>query len=193
MRLCDRDIETWLDNGKLIILPRPPIERINGVAVDISLGNQFRIFLNHLNGFIDLGGKKKEINMALNRVMSKEIVLKKGEGFFLHPGELVLAVTRESITLSHDVVGWLDGRSSLARLGLMIHVTAHRIDPGWKGCIVLECYNSGRLPLVLHPGMLICALSFEVLSRPAIRPYNSRNNAKYFNQHGPIASLINKD
>lgn len=70
-------------------------------------------------------------------------------------------MTLESVTLPADLVGWLDGRSSLARLGLMVHVTAHRIDPGWSGCIVLEFYNSGKLPLALRPGMLIGALSFE--------------------------------
>lgn len=78
--------------------------------------------------------------------MSEEIVLQDDEAFFLHPGELALAVTYESVTLPNDLVGWLDGRSSLARLGLMVHVTAHRIDPGWKGRIVLEFFNSGKLP-----------------------------------------------
>lgn len=96
--------------------------------------------------------------------MSDEIILPEGEAFFLHPGELALAVTLESVTIPDDLVGWLDGRSSLARLGLMVHVTAHRIDPGWQGCIVLEFYNSGKLPLALRPGMLIGALSFEPLS-----------------------------
>ena len=78
--------------------------------------------------------------------MSDEIVLDEGEAFFLHPGELALAITYEKVTLPADIVGWLDGRSSLARLGLMVHVTAHRIDPGWSGNIVLEFYNSGKLP-----------------------------------------------
>ncbi len=86
-------------------------------------------------------------------------------------------MTYESVTLPADLVGWLDGRSSLARLGLMVHVTAHRIDPGWSGCIVLEFYNSGKLPLALRPGMPIGALSFEPLSGPAARPYNRREDA----------------
>lgn len=110
-----------------------------------------------------------------------------------NPGELALAVTLESVTLPADLVGWLDGRSSLARLGLMVHVTAHRIDPGWSGCIVLEFYNSGKLPLALRPGMLIGALSFEPLSGPAARPYNRREDAKYRNQQGAVASRIDKD
>jgi dCTP deaminase len=135
MRLCDRDIEAWLDSEKLVISPRPPLERINGATVDVRLGNQFRVFSGHTAPFIDLSGPKDEVSAALDRVMSDEIVLPEGEAFFLHPGELALAVTFESVTLPDDLVGWLDGRSSLARLGLMVHVTAHRIDPGCgRGC-----------------------------------------------------------
>ncbi|MGO2439894.1 dCTP deaminase [Serratia liquefaciens] len=193
MRLCDRDIEAWLDCEKLVISPRPPIERINGATVDVRLGNQFRVFRGHTAAFIDLSGPKDEVSAALDRVMSDEIVLPEGEAFFLHPGELALAVTLESVTLPNDLVGWLDGRSSLARLGLMVHVTAHRIDPGWQGRIVLEFYNSGKLPLALRPGMLIGALSFEPLSGPADRPYNSRQDAKYRDQQGAVASRIDKD
>lgn len=193
MRLCDRDIEAWLDCEKLVISPRPPIERINGATVDVRLGNQFRVFRGHTAAFIDLSGPKDEVSAALDRVMSDEIVLPEGEAFFLHPEELALAVTLESVTLPNDLVGWLDGRSSLARLGLMVHVTAHRIDPGWQGRIVLEFYNSGKLPLALRPGMLIGALSFEPLSGPAARPYNSRQDAKYRDQQGAVASRIDKD
>jgi len=193
MRLCDRDIEAWLDSGKLAITPRPPVERINGATVDVRLGNQFRTFSGHTAAFIDLSGPKHEVSAALDRVMSDEIVLPEGEAFFLHPGELALAVTLESVTIPDDLVGWLDGRSSLARLGLMVHVTAHRIDPGWQGRIVLEFYNSGKLPLALRPGMLIGALSFEPLSGPAARPYNRRENAKYRGQQGADGSRIYKD
>jgi len=188
MRLCDRDIEAWLDSGKLGISPRPPVERINGATVDVRLGNGFRVFLGHNAGYIDLSGPKDEVSAALDKVMRDEIVLPEGEAFFLHH-----AVTYESVTIPDDLVGWLDGRSSLARLGLMVHVTAHRIDPGWKGRIVLEFYNSGKLPLALRPGMLIGALSFEPLSGSAARPYNSRQDAKYRDQQSAIASRIDED
>ncbi|AOM40734.1 dCTP deaminase [Xenorhabdus hominickii] len=193
MRLCDRDIIKWLDDGKLVIIPRPPVERINGATADVRLGNQFRVFRGHTAAYIDLSGPKAEVNAALDRVMSDEIILPDGEAFFLHPGELALAVTLESVTLPDDLVGWLDGRSSLARLGLMVHVTAHRIDPGWQGQIVLEFYNSGKLPLALRPGMVIGALSFEPLSGPAERPYNRRQDAKYKNQQGAVSSRISED
>lgn len=193
MRLCDRDIIQWLDDGKLVIEPRPPVERINGATADVCLGNQFRVFQGHTAAYIDLSGPKAEVNAALERVMSDEIVLPEGEAFFLHPGELALAVTLESVTLPDNVVGWLDGRSSLARLGLMVHVTAHRIDPGWHGQIVLEFFNSGKLPLALRPGMVIGALSFEPMSGSADRPYNRRQDAKYKNQQGAVGSRISED
>ncbi|EIQ8313662.1 dCTP deaminase, partial [Salmonella enterica subsp. enterica serovar Adjame] len=93
MRLCDRDIEAWLDEGRLSITPRPPVERINGATVDVRLGNKFRTFRGHTAAFIDLSGPKDEVSAALDRVMSDEIVLPDGEAFYLHPGELALAVT----------------------------------------------------------------------------------------------------
>lgn len=193
MRLCDRDIDSYLDQGRIVIEPRPDQSKISGVSVDVTLGNGFRIFQAYNAPYIDLSGPKAEVASQLEKVMSEEIVLPDGEAFILHPGELALSVTHEKVTLPDDIVGWLDGRSSLARLGLMVHVTAHRIDPGWSGRIVLEFYNSGKLPLALRPKMTIGALNFETLTAPAERPYNKRQDAKYRNQHGAVASRINED
>jgi len=193
MRLCDRDIYDHLLRGDIKIDPTPEYAEISGVTVDIRLGNKFRVFEDHAAPYIDLSGPKSEVQAALNSVMSDEIALPLGKAFFLHPGELALAITHESVTLPSDIVGWLDGRSSLARLGLMVHVTAHRIDPGWSGNIVLEFFNSGKLPLALRPLMKIGALSFEKLSNPAEKPYNARLDAKYKGQDGAIASRIDSD
>ncbi|MBU0914444.1 MAG: dCTP deaminase [Gammaproteobacteria bacterium] len=193
MRLCDRDIEAYIDAGKIQITPRPTPDMISGVSVDIRLGHKFRTFRAYAAAFIDLSGPREEVDLALNSVMSDEIVLTDDEAFFLHPGELALAITLESVTLPADIVGWLDGRSSLARLGLMVHVTAHRIDPGWSGNIVLEFYNSGRLPLALRPNMKIGALNFETMTGEAARPYNKRLDAKYQQQTGAVASRISQD
>ena len=193
MRLCDRDIEAYIEAGKIQITPRPTPEMISGVSVDIRLGHKFRTFRAYAAPFIDLSGPREEVDLALNSVMSDEIVLTDDEAFFLHPGELALAITLESVTLPADIVGWLDGRSSLARLGLMVHVTAHRIDPGWSGNIVLEFYNSGRLPLALRPNMKIGALNFETMTGEAARPYNKRLDAKYQQQTGAVASRISQD
>lgn len=193
MRLCDTDIIKCLNDNKIGISPRPSDDAISGVTVDLTLGNKFRVFQEHSAPYIDLSGPKHETEIALESVMSDEITIDADKAFFLHPGELALAMTHESITLPSDLVGWLDGRSSLARLGLMVHVTAHRIDPGWSGNIVLEFYNSGKLPLALKPQMKIGALSFETMSAPAAKPYTSRVDAKYKNQAGADGSRINQD
>lgn len=193
MRLCDKDIIKHINQGIIHIDPQPDVDQISGVTVDVTLGSKFRVFQDHAAPYIDLSGPKSEVQAALDRVMSEEIDIASGDAFFLHPGELALAITQESITLPSNIVGWLDGRSSLARLGLMVHVTAHRIDPGWSGNIVLEFFNSGKLPLALRAGMKIGALSFEVLSDHCEKPYNARMDAKYRNQDGAIASRISKD
>lgn len=193
MRLCDTDIERYLDEGIIALTPRPTNDKINGATIDVRLGNSFRVFRDHGAPYIDLSGSKEDMAAQLKSVMSEEIVIADDEAFFLHPGALALATTLESVKLPANIIGWLDGRSSLARLGLMVHVTAHRIDPGWEGKIVLEFYNSGKLPLALRPNMVIGALSFEILSGMAARPYSSRQDAKYKNQQSAVASRIDED
>ncbi|MBY6016547.1 dCTP deaminase [Ferrimonas balearica] len=193
MRLNDIEILEYLDAERIVIEPRPSNDKISGVTVDVTLGNRFRVFQDHTAPYIDLSGPREEVQKALEGVMSDELLIGDDKAFFLHPGELALGVTHEAVTLPADVVGWLDGRSSLARLGLMVHVTAHRIDPGWSGQIVLEFFNSGKLPLALRPGMPIGALNFERLSGPCARPYNQRQDAKYKGQSGAVASRISQD
>lgn len=193
MRLSDADIEQRLSNNSIIITPPPADNAIAGISVDLRLDHRFRVFSNSSVTHLDLSGDRDELEHNIDRVMGREIALEKDEAFFIHPGELVLGATLESVTIPEDLVGWLDGRSSLARLGLMVHLTAGRIDPGWQGQIVLEFYNSGKLPLTLRPGMVICALSFEQLSSPALRPYNKRVDAKYKGQTGAVGSRIAKD
>lgn len=193
MKLSDKDISAALKSGRIVIEPEPNASKIKGISVDLRLDNRFRVFNDHTAPFIDLSGPSEEVQTLLDKVMGNEIVIEENQAFFLHPGELALASTLESITVPDDLVGWLDGRSSLARLGLMVHVTAHRIDPGWQGQIVLEIFNSGKLPLALRPGMDICAINFETLSSPAEKPYNKRKDAKYRNQSGPTSSRINQD
>ncbi len=193
MRLTDEQIEQHLSEGIIGIEPRPVSADITGVTVDIHLGNEFRVLQDHAAPFIDISGPREDIERAIAQVMSDAIILKPEQAFFIHPGEFALAVTHESVTLPADMVGWLDGRSSLARLGLMVHVTAHRIDPGWSGQVVLEFFNSGKLPLALRPHMKIGALSFEKLDQPCARPYSARKDAKYKDQRGAVASRISAD
>ena len=193
MRLTDRQIVRYLDAQRIGIEPRPKAEDISGVTVDIHLGNEFRVLEDHAAPYIDISGPREAIESAINQIMSEPIVLQPEQAFFIHPGEFALAVTHESVTLPADMVGWLDGRSSLARLGLMVHVTAHRIDPGWSGQIVLEFFNRGKLPLALRPNMKIGALSFELLDEPCEHPYSKRKDAKYKDQRGAVASRISAD
>ncbi|MFI3247038.1 MAG: dCTP deaminase [Ferrimonas sp.] len=193
MRLTDAEIIEQLDLNHIVVEPRPSNDKISGVSLDVTLGNKFRVFKDHTASHIDLSGPREQVQAQLDEVMSDELVIEDGKPFFLHPGELALGITFESVTLPANIVGWLDGRSSLARLGLMVHVTAHRIDPGWSGNIVLEFYNSGKLPLALSPKMAIGALNFERLAQDCLRPYNARSDAKYRGQTGADASRISQD
>lgn len=193
MRLSDKSIIEALNSGNISIDPRPSDESITGVTADLRLGNRFRVFSSHTTPYIDLSGSREEMNKAVDKIMSDEVTIDDEDAFFLHPGELALGVTLESVTLPDNIVGWLDGRSSLARLGLLVHVTAHRIDPGWSGNIVLEFYNAGKLPLALRAGMAIGAISFETMTTPADRPYRQRKDAKYKDQSGPVASKLSED
>ncbi len=193
MRLSDGDIDERLEQGSICIEPAPEADAIAGISVDLRLDHRFRVFNSNSVTHLDLSGDRAQLERDINRIMGKEIEIEEGEALYIHPGELVLGATLESVNIPDDLVGWLDGRSSLARLGLMVHVTAGRIDPGWEGQIVLEFYNNGKLPLALRPGMIICALSFEMLSSPALRPYNKRENAKYRDQKGAVFSRIAKD
>lgn len=193
MKLSDTDILEYFRQGKIKIDPAPADSMVNGASVDLCLGKQFRVFSAHTDSHIDLGTSKNEINAAIDRVMSDEINLSDNEVFYLHPGELALGVTAERLELSDDLCGTINGRSSLARLGLMVHSTAHFVDPGWSGAIVLEFYNCGRLPLGLRPGMAVCAIAFEPLTSPAKRSYRARQDAKYAGQKGATASRIARE
>ncbi|CAL4318860.1 dCTP deaminase [Buchnera aphidicola (Chaitophorus sp. 3695)] len=193
MRLCDEDIKKWIFKKKLIITPIPNMKKIHGATIDIRLSNKFRIFKKSYNSIIDLKKSSKNIKYVLEQNISDEICIANNKSFILKPRNFVLALTIEKISMPNDLIGWLDGRSSLARLGLMIHMTSHRIDPGWNGKIVLELFNAGNFILALTPGMFIAALSFEVLSGICSKPYNYNNRSKYFNQENIISSLIYKE
>jgi dCTP deaminase len=193
MRLSDRDIKKSIESGDILITPAVDMTTIQGVSIDLQLGSEFRVFSGHKIPYIDLGSPADRLQKSLDDLMGSVVHVQKGERFIIHPGELVLGVTLQSICVSNQYVAWLDGRSSLARLGLMIHVTSHRIDPGWNGQVVLEFYNSGKVPLGLEPGMKICAINFEQLSSPAEFSYLERQSSKYKNQKGAVSSKISKD
>lgn len=143
------------------------------------LGNEFGFSRPDTAAFIDLSGPKEEMAEAINRVMSDEIIIPDGEAFTSHPGELAFAASLESVTLPANTVGWLDGRSSLARLGLMVHVTAHRRS-GLALAGLCSNFTTGRLLLALRPKM-VTAPELRGAFGPAACPYNNAN-AKYKSQ-----------
>ncbi|MBF0154788.1 MAG: dCTP deaminase [Magnetococcales bacterium] len=191
MRLSDVDILEKLKNGQIVIDPPPTEACIGSFSIDVRLGDRFQIFQPPQIPYLDLSDPGGPFAVKVGTM--QEVVVDKEKRFFLHPGEFALGMTVERIRLAHDIVGWLDGRSSLARVGLMVHITAHAIDPGWDGHVTFEFFNAGRLPLALKPGIRIGAISFESLNSPTSRPYNRKQGAKYQGQQGPLPSRIATD
>lgn len=185
MILSDRDIENALTSGRIAITPAIDLSRqLGSCSVDLRLGSQFRVFNHSKIAYIDPNNPK------LADEMMGEVTLSEGEPFILQPGDFVLATTMETITLPDDLIGRLEGRSSLGRLGIVVHSTASIFDPGWEGMVVMELGNLGRMPVALYPGMRICSMTFEQLSSPARVPYGKKKTAKYIGQKTPLASKI---
>lgn len=185
MVLSDRDIKKYLTSGKIKITPKPDLStQLGSCSVDLSLGKTFRIYNPRSVAVID------PYDSALIDKLTSVIEVKNGETFVLHPGEFALGVTSESLTLPDDITGRLEGRSSIGRLGVIIHSTAASIDAGYRGQITLELANMGRIPVKLYPGMRICSIAFETLSTAAEIPYYKKKGAKYLNQKSPEPSKI---
>jgi dCTP deaminase len=134
-------------------------------SVDLRLGDSFRVFHNHRVASIDLH------NPPAN--LTEEVLIGTGDAFVIHPGEFALGRTLEYVALPDDIVARIEGKSSLGRLGLIVHATAGFCDPGFEGTLTLELNNLTRVPILLYPGVPIAQLSFMALDRPARRPYGS--------------------
>jgi dCTP deaminase len=164
--------------GRLVIDPFD--ERlVQPASVDLRLGREFRVFRNYRLPYIDV---KQEMPHLTELESIDEV-----NPFILHPGEFVLAVTMERVEIPDDLVGRLDGKSSLGRLGLIVHSTAGFVDPGFKGRLTLELTNVANLPVTLYYAMPVSQISFSRLSTPADRPYGS-SGSKYQEQAGPEPS-----
>jgi dCTP deaminase len=188
MILSDRDIKKALKEKRITITPAPDFkEQLGSCSIDLRLGNVFRIFEHSKNPYID--PSKKDYSNEI----TKEVKVKNGEKFIMQPGDFVLAVTLEKVKIAPDLMGRLEGRSSLGRLGLVVHSTASIFDPGWDGKPVLELGNLGRMAISLTCGMRICAMTFEELSSPAETPYTKKKQAKYVFQKGPDESRIHQE
>lgn len=188
MILSDRDIKRAFSSGKIKISPPPDLaKQLGSCVLDLRLGNNFRVFNHSKTPYLD----PQDPNTLADS--TSEIVVRDKEAFILHPGEFVLAVTKEHITMPDDLTGRLEGRSSIGRMGVVIHSTAANIECGFRGHITLELANMGRIPVMLYPGMRICSISFEELTSPAEVPYYKKKSAKYVGQTKPEASKIAKE
>ncbi|MCW3010487.1 MAG: dCTP deaminase [Solirubrobacterales bacterium] len=160
--LSDGTIRRLVDEGRVRIDPWDP-GMVQPASVDLRLGSSFRVFHNHRVPVIDLADPPTNL--------TEHVGVEDGESFVIHPGEFVLGRTQEWVELPADIVARIEGKSSLGRLGLIVHATAGFVDPGWKGTLTLEITNLTRVPIVLWPGKPIAQLSFMTLDAPAERPY----------------------
>lgn len=185
MILSDRDIKKAIKEKRIKITPAPDFStQLGSCSIDLHLGNRFRVFKHSSCAYIDL---KHPINA--DDIM-KDIVVPKGEAFIMQPGDFALATTVENLDLADDLLGRIEGRSSLGRLGIIVHGTASVFDPGWTGKPTMELGNLGTLPVALYPGMRICAFTFEELSSKVEVPYRKKKNNKYAGQKDPRASRL---
>ncbi len=183
--LSDRDIRGALDDGSIKIRPYDARD-LQPSSVDLHLDRAFRVFRNNRYAFIDVRSPQPDLTELLT--------IADDEPFILHPGEFVLGQTHEWVELPNDLVARLEGKSSLGRLGLLIHSTAGYVDPGWKGNLTLELSNVANLPIALYFGMRIGQISFFKMSSPVDRPYGSPElGSKYQGQSEPTASAFHRD
>ena len=184
MVLSDVDIRRYIAEGKIVITPELPPEQFGSCSVDFRLGHEFSIFEHSRHAYIDLRDKR-----AIEELM-QPVIVAADEPFILQPREFVLAITEERLELADDVLGRLEGRSSLGRIGIIVHGTAGLFDPGWAGKATLELSNLGRMPVALYPGMRICSFTFEQLTTPSSMPYGKKAGNKYSGQTRPLASRM---
>jgi dCTP deaminase len=178
--LSDRSIREALEAGAIVI--DPLLEGgIQPSSVDLRIDRYFRVFRNDTTPFIDPKRPQEDL--------TELVEVEDGKAFILHPGEFVLASTLERVELPDDVVARLEGKSSLGRLGLLIHSTAGFVDAGWSGHLTLELSNVSNLPIAIYPGMRIGQISFLRMTGAAEAPYGSdAAQSKYQGQRGPTPS-----
>ena len=186
MILSDRSLREQLDAGRIIIDPLDD-SLIQPSSIDVRISNLFRVFRNHTAGVIDVKQDMTGLTELIEMPCDEHGI--GDEPFMLHPGEFVLGSTLERMAMPNDVVGRVEGKSSLGRLGLLIHSTAGFIDAGFDGHITLELANVASLPITLYPGMKIGQISFMEMTSPADLPYGQgAKGSKYQGQAGPTPS-----
>ncbi len=185
MIFSDRTIKAAIAEGRIEIDPFEPTF-VQPSSVDLRVDSAFRVFENHRYPHIDPRSPQEDL--------TKMIEVTGGEPFVLHPGEFVLGATLERVRLGDDIVARLEGKSSLGRLGLLIHSTAGFVDPGFDGYLTLELSNVATLPIAIYPGMKIGQISFYQMTTSADHPYGtSEAGSKYQGQRGPTPSRSHVD
>jgi len=185
MILSDRDIKKIIKEKKLVFKPALIPDQIGPASIDLKLGSTFKFFNTTKNHLLDI----KKGSLDKNIIISKR--LKPNEPYILHPNNFVLAATEEYILVPDNIVLRVEGKSTLARIGVLVH-TAGFVDPGFEGTLTLEISNQSNLPVALYPKMYICQVAVEYLSSPAEVPYNKRKKSLYLKQKEPkIASTKN--
>jgi dCTP deaminase len=178
--LSDRSIREAIAAKRIIIDPFDEA-CLQPSSIDVKVSNLFRVFRNHTTAIIDV---KKDLTD-----LTELVEMKGDEPFVLHPGEFVLGSTLERVAIANDLVARVEGKSSLGRLGLLIHSTAGFIDAGFDGHITLELSNVANLPITIYPSMKIGQVSFMTMTTPADKPYGSgARGSKYQGQRGPTPS-----
>jgi dCTP deaminase len=188
MILSDRDIKKYIQAEKLIVKSKRAdfLDQIHASSMDFRLGNTFKIYKHSKFPMLD------PKNMP-DKDFVKVIEVKKDEPFIVQPGEFVLGVTEEIIGLPDNLVARVEGRSSLGRLGLLVHATAGFVDPGFYGTITLEISNINRLPIALYPGQRVGQFAFETMTSSAEIPYHKKSCSKYQGQILPEESRLKND
>ena len=183
--LSDRSIREELAKGRIVIDPLAD-DAIQPASVDLHLDRVFRIFRVTRRPYVDVREPTDDL--------TERVVVADDEPFVVQPGTFVLAGTIETIVLPDDIVARVDGKSSLGRLGLLVHATAGYVDPGWSGKLTLELSNQSQMPIALYYCMKIAQLSFYRLSTPVERPYGSPGlGSKYQGQREPTPSRAYQD
>lgn len=185
MVLSDRTLKQLLAQGRIVIDPLDPRD-IQPASVDVHLDRKILVFRNSRRPYIDIREDTSDL--------MEMIEIDGDRPFILHPGEFVLGSTLETITVPDDLVARLEGKSSLGRIGLLIHSTAGYVDPGWRGHLTLELSNVANLPITLYHKMKIGQISFIQMSTPVDNPYGSSAlGSKYQGQAEPTASKVHRD
>jgi dCTP deaminase len=173
--LSDGTIRRLVDEGRIAIEPWDPL-MVQPASVDLKLGTSFRVFHNHRIQVIDLADPPQGL--------TEPVEVEPDDAFVIHPNEFVLGRTAEHVEMPADIVARIEGKSSLGRLGLIVHATAGFVDPGFKGTLTLEITNFNSVPIVLRPGLPIAQLSFMTLDRAAERPYGHPDLGSHY--HGQV-------